>query len=83
MPQMMMRKKRFRVCWRSPREVLVTFDSQDACKDDSLLFVSMHSPIIKAIVKFTEEGQMELPLGKLRLMATRDSSGSTSYSCIF
>jgi superfamily II DNA or RNA helicase len=50
-----------------PQGVMVTFDSQEACKDDSLFFVTMHSPIIKAIVKFTEKGQMEVPLGKLRL----------------
>ena len=53
-----------------PQGVLLTFNSEEACKDDDLLFISMHSPIIKAVVKFTERDQVSLPIGRLRRCAT-------------
>jgi len=49
--------------------VLLTFDSAEACRDDSLVFVTIHSPLIKAIAKFTEGDSMRssLPLGRLSI----------------
>ena len=49
----------------------ITFDSKEACKDESLIFVTIHSPLIKAIVKFMEEEIQEsiLPLSRLKIDA--------------
>ena len=48
---------------------LLTFDSEEACRDDNLVFVTIHSPLIKAIVRFTEQDPacVSLPLGRLRI----------------
>ena len=49
--------------------VLVTFDSAEACRDDNLVFITIHSPLIKAIVRVTEQdpARVSLPLGRLRI----------------
>ena len=49
--------------------VLLTFDSAEACRDDSLVFVTIHSPLIKAIARFTEQdpAHTSLPLGRLKI----------------
>ena len=49
--------------------VLLTFDSAEASRDDNLTFVTMHSPLIKAIVKFMEPNLecVSIPLGRLRI----------------
>ena len=45
--------------------VLLTFDSAEACRDDGLVFVTIHSPLIKAIARFMEGNSTHssLPLG--------------------
>ena len=52
--------------------ILLTFDSVEACKDDNLVFVTIHSPIIKSIVKYLDlqtrdQKPVTLPLGRIRL----------------
>ena len=63
---------------REEQGVLLTFDSTEACRDDSLTFVTIHSPLIKAIVTFTEQEseQIPLPLGKLRIDSYGDILGA-------
>lgn len=48
---------------------LVTFDSTEASRDDNLVFITIHSPLIKAIVRFAEQdpARVTLPLGRLRI----------------
>ena len=48
---------------------LLTFDSAEACRDDNLIFVTIHSPLVKAIVRFTEQdpARVPLPLGRLKI----------------
>ena len=49
--------------------VLLTFDSAEACRDSGLVFVTIHSPLIKAIARFMEGDSMRssLPLGRLSI----------------
>lgn len=42
--------------------MLVTFDSQEACRDESLEFLTIHHPIIKAIKRFYDENKQEVGL---------------------
>ena len=56
--------------------VLVTFDSAEACRDDNIVFVTLHSPLIKAIVRFEDPTRVSLPLGKLRISSYNGLLGS-------
>ncbi len=40
----------------------VTFDSQEACRDESLEFLTIHHPIIKAIKRYYDENKQEVGL---------------------
>ena len=58
--------------------VLVTFDSAEACRDDNIVFVTLHSPLIKAILRFADQDstRVSLPLGKLRIRSYNGLLGS-------
>ena len=58
--------------------MLITFDSAEACKDENLIFVTIHNPLIKAIVKFMEKDSQEstLPLGRLRINSYNSLHGN-------
>ncbi len=56
---------------RNRRTIQVTFDSTEACRDSSLIFITIHSPLIKAIVEYTcrdrEFQRIQRPLGRLQI----------------
>ena len=58
--------------------VLLTFDSAEACLDDSLVFVPIHSPLIKAIARFMEQDstRFSLPFGRLRVRSYSGLAGT-------
>ena len=58
--------------------VLLTFNSEEACRDEGLVFVTIHSPLIKAIIGFMEEDPMRspLPLGRLEIRSYEELSGA-------
>ncbi len=37
--------------------VLVTFNDQEACRDESLEFITIHHPVVKAIIRYFEENR--------------------------
>jgi len=40
--------------------ILVTFNDQEACRDESLEFITIHHPIIKAIKRFYDENKQQI-----------------------
>jgi hypothetical protein len=39
---------------------LVTFDDQEACKDESIEFITIHHPVIKAIKRYYDDKKQEI-----------------------
>lgn len=56
--------------------MLVTFDSQEACRDESLEFLTIHHPIIKAIKRYYDENRQEVGLtAQLVLKGNKNYAG--------
>ncbi len=56
--------------------VLITFDDQEACKDESLEFITIHHPIIKAIKRYYDENKQEIyATAQFRLSGNSDYQG--------
>lgn len=57
--------------------VLVTFNDQEACRDESLEFITIHHPIIKAIKRYYDEDkQRSCSTAEFRLKASSDRTGN-------
>lgn len=58
--------------------IQLTFDSKEACKDDNLIFITIHSPIIKGIVEYITKNQEKtlLPVSKIELKSYNGLKGN-------
>lgn len=59
----------------------LTFEPSIAVKDRRIEFVSLHHPLIRAIVRAVEE--QEVPLLPTGLLAVNDTEGAPGVSCFF
>lgn len=56
---------------------LVTFNDQEACRDDSLEFITIHHPIMKAIKRYYDEEKQQIcSTAQLRLKTHSDRTGN-------
>lgn len=56
---------------------LVTFDSQEACRDQSLMFLTVHHPIVKAMKRYYDKYPEDIGLtGVLRLRGCPEVHGA-------
>jgi len=59
-----------------PQGALVTFDSAEACADDSLMFLTIHHPLVKAMKCWYDDHPEEVRVtGALRLGGCPDARG--------
>lgn len=55
---------------------LVTFNDQEACRDESLEFITIHHPIMKAIKRYYDENREEIPsIAQFRLGESSEYHG--------
>jgi len=60
--------------------VLVTFNDQEACRDESLEFVTIHHPIIKAIKRYYDENKQKVySTARFRLKGEGDYRGKVLF----
>lgn len=56
--------------------VLVTFNDQEACRDESLEFITIHHPIMKAIKRYYDENKQKVhSTAQFRLRGSSDYQG--------
>jgi len=56
--------------------VLVTFNDQEACRDESLEFITIHHPIMKAIKRYYDENKQKVySTARFRLRGSSDYQG--------
>jgi superfamily II DNA/RNA helicase len=56
--------------------VLVAFNDQEACRDESLEFITIHHPIMKAIKRYYDENKQKVyGIAQFRLRASSDYQG--------
>ncbi len=56
--------------------VVVTFDSEEACSDDGLMFLTIHHPLLKAIKRWYDEHSDEISVtGTFRLNGSPEAEG--------